>query len=146
MAGLAAAALTFGVPSAEAGVVLVQPVVKNYVKDTPAKASSGSTTAAPKRSPAPAETSEGFDFKPLVLPLSLVAVAAGGFALTKVDPGFAEMMQEAGTKDSRSYAGYETGLKDTPFFGGNGSIPTSVSGGAKAAPKKSAKKGGFFGR
>jgi len=117
------------------------------VKDTPASSSSGATKAAPtKRTPPPAGDSDGFDFKPLVLPLSLVALAGGGFALTSIDPGFAEMMVEGGAKDSRNYAGYETGLKNTPFFGGSGSIPTSVGG--KAAPAKKAskgKKGGLFG-
>jgi hypothetical protein len=146
-AGLAAASLVAGVPAADAKVILVQPEVKNFVKDTPKAAPSGEAKAAPtKRAPPPAaETSEGFDFKPLVLPLSLALVGAGGFALASVDPGFAEMMVEAGAKDSRSYAGYETGLKDTPFFGGSGSIPTSVPGGAssKAATSKTKKKGFF---
>ena len=50
---------------------------------------------------------------------------------------------DAGAKDSRSFAGYEPGLKDTPFFGGTGSIPTSAGGKAAAKPaKKSTKKGG----
>lgn len=148
VAGVAAVAMAVATPSADAGVVLVQPTVKNFVKDSPSAAapsSSGEKKATTKRAPPPASTSEGFDFKPLVLPLSLVSVVAGGFALANIDPGFAELMEEAGAKDSRGYAGYETGLKDTPFYGGNGSIPTSVSGG-KAPAKKAAKKGGLFGR
>jgi hypothetical protein len=149
VAGVAAVALAVATPSADAGVILVQPTVKNFVKDSPSAAapsSSGEKKATTKRAPPPAaSTSEGFDFKPLVLPLALVSVVAGGFALANIDPGFAKLMEEAGAKDSRGFAGYETGLKDTPFFGGNGSIPTSVSGG-KAPAKKAAKKGGLFGR
>jgi hypothetical protein len=153
-AGLAAAALIAVAPAAEAKVILSQPEVKNFVTGAePAKAaaSSGGAAAPAKtkayRPPPAAETSEGFDFKPLVLPVTLVGLAGGAFALTVIDPGFAEMMVEGGSKDSRSFAGYEPGLKDTPFFGGSGSVPSSVPGGAApknaAAPKK-AKKKGFF--
>jgi hypothetical protein len=49
-------------------------------------------------------------------------------------------MAEASAKDSRGYAGYETSLKDTPFYGGSGDVPKTVAG-KKAAPKK--KKGLF---
>lgn len=69
------------------------------------------------------------------------------FALAAIDPGFLEFMDEASTKDSRGFAGYETGLKNTPFFGGDGDVPRAAGGKAggkaakKAAPKK---KYGFF--
>lgn len=146
VAGLAAAALLVGAQSADAKVILTQPEVKNFVKNTaPASSSSSKSAPAVKRSPPAAQTSDGFDFKPLVLPLTLVTVVGGGFALTSVDPGFAEMMVEGGAKDSRFFAGYETGLKDTPFYGGTGGVPSSspLSGGKAAPPKK---KGGkkFF--
>lgn len=150
VAGLAGLALLAGAPEmAEAKVILTQPEVKNLVtgKDPSRKASSssGSSSGPSKKSPPPASmTSDGFDFKPLVLPISLVVVGAGGFALASVDEGFAELMVEGGAKDSRAYAGYETSLKDTPFYGGNGSIPTSASG-AKTASSKKTKKGGLFG-
>jgi hypothetical protein len=152
-AGLAAASLFIGVPSAEAGVVLYKTEVKNLVADTPAAASSSPKGSAPakqaaaKRPPAAAETSEGFDPKPLALPLSLVAIAGGAAAINVLDPGFAAFMEEWGAKDSRSYAGYEPGLKDTPFFGGTGSVPTSSGGNKGGKPaKKAAKKGGLFGK
>jgi hypothetical protein len=149
-AGLAAAALFMGVPSAEAGVTLYKAEVKNLVADTPAasKSSAPAKQAAAKRPPAAAETSEGFDPKPLALPLSLVAIAGGAAAINVLDPGFGAFMEEWGAKDSRSYAGYEPGLKDTPFFGGSGSIPTSAGGnkGGKPAAKKAGKKGGLFGK
>jgi hypothetical protein len=46
-------------------------------------------------------------------------------------------LQEASTKDSRGFAGYEPGLKDTPFFGGSGDVPRAAGGSAKkAAPKR----------
>ena len=151
-AGLAAATLFMGVPSAEAGVTLYKTEVKNLVVEAPASSSKDSAPkqAAAKRPPAAAETSEGFDFKPLALPFALLAIAGGAAAINVLDPGFGAFMEEWGAKDSRSFAGYESGLKDTPFFGGTGSIPTSAGGnkGGKPAAKKAAKggkKGGLFG-
>lgn len=38
-------------------------------------------------------------------------------------------------QDSRAYAGYETALKDTPFFGGSGSIPSRAGTGPSKAAK-----------
>lgn len=61
----------------------------------------------------------------------------------------------AALQDSRAYAGYETALKDTPFFGGSGGIKvaTPKAGTAKksvAKPAAGTKKGGtmskFFGK
>lgn len=153
VAGLAAAALLVGgVPAADAGVIRYQQEVKNFVKDTPKAAPSAdaASKAAPaaKRTPAAASSSEGFDIKPLILPISIVALAGGAFALTTIDPGFAEMMVEGGSKDSRTFAGYETNLKNTPFFGvPDGVIPSSVPGNntpKKGAAAKGKKKGGFF--
>lgn len=144
-AGLAAAVLFMGVPSADAGVVLTKSEVKNFVNDTPAAASSSAPAkkaAAAKRPPPAAETSEGFDIKPLVLPLSLVAIAGGAAAINVLDPGFGEFMSEWGSKDATDYAGYEPGLKDTPFFGGSGSVPTGKGAAKKAGTKKGTKKGG----
>ncbi|KAL4458964.1 hypothetical protein ABPG75_013829 [Micractinium tetrahymenae] len=135
-AGLAAAAVATCSP-AEAGVVLVQPEVKNFVKDTPAKASPAEKkAAAPKATKAQEEPSapgSGFEaFRPLVLPLSLLVVGGAGAAAVKADPKFAALLDESwGAKDSNVVGvGYETapGLKDTPFFGGS-----NTSG---AAPKK----------
>lgn len=148
-AGLAAAVLFMGVPSADAGVVLSKSEVKNFVNDTApaATTSSGSPAAkkapAVKRPPPAAETSEGVDIKPLVLPLALVAIAGGAAAINVLDPGFAAFMSEWGSKDSTDFAGYEPGLKNTPFFGGNGSVPTGKGAPKKAAAtKKGTKKGG----
>jgi hypothetical protein len=135
-AGLAAAALAVAPAPAEAGVVLVQPEVKNFVKDKPAAAK---PAAAKQAAPAAkkeesASTGAGFEsFRPLVLPLSLVAVVGAGAAATKADPEFAELLRgEWSAKDSNIVGvGYETapGLKDTPFFGGsntNGALPKKV--------------------
>lgn len=152
-AGLAAAALFVGVPAADAGVILTKSEVKNLVNNTApaAKAKDAAPAAAKaKRPPPAAETSEGFDPKPLALPVALVAIAGGAAAVKALDPEFEASMEEWGSKDSRSFAGYETSLKDTPFFGGSGSIPTSAGGSTKGAPKKAAKGakkgglGGFF--
>lgn len=146
-AGLAAAALVVvAPPDVEAKVVFQKVEVKNFVNNTePAKAAPGAAKAAAKRAPAAAMTSEGFDFKPLVLPLTVVSLAGAAAALTTVDPGFSQMMVEGGAKDSRTYAGYEVGLKNTPFFGGNGAIPSSVPGGRAPGKQAAKKKGGLFG-
>ena len=148
IAGLAAAALLLGAPAADAGVILTKSVVKNLVTETAPAPSGASSKAAPaKRPPPAAETSEGFDPKPLALPVALVAIAGGAVAIKGLDPEFESFMDEWGVKDSRTFAGYETNLKDTPFYGGSGSIPTSVPGGRGAAKKaattkKSSKSGG----
>lgn len=131
--GLATAALVAASP-VDAKVILVQPEVKNFVKGTsPAPAKK---TAASKGSQPTAGSSEGFDIKPLVLPISIVSIVGGAFVLNTVDPGFFPLMEELGafSKDSTGYAGYETALKDTPFYGGSGSIAAK---GPAAAKKKS---------
>ena len=109
-------------------MVLVQPEVKNFVKDSPA-----AQKAAAKKAAAPAKAAKkdesssggvGFEaFRPLVLPLSLAGVAGGFAAAIKSDPEFARKLDETwSAKDSiGTGAGYETapGLKDTPFYGGS---------------------------
>lgn len=123
-AGLAAAALSVGGP-AEAGVVLVQPEVKNFVKDQPAAAKpAAGKKAAPKKEESSSSGGLAFEtFRPLVLPLSVIAVVGAGAAAAKADPKFAELLDaEWSAKDSNAVgAGYETapGLKDTPFYGGS---------------------------
>lgn len=121
-AGLAAAALATATP-AQAGVVLVQPEVKNFVKDTPAApAASGAAKAAPAAKKAAPKREEsgspgaGFEaFRPAVLPLSVLAIAGAGAAAVKADPEFAKLLDESwGAKNSNAIgAGYETapGLK-----------------------------------
>lgn len=146
-AGLAAAALATATP-AQAGVVLVQPEVKNFVKDTPAKAPAASKAAPAKKAEAKREEAgspgAGFEaFRPAVLPLSLLAIAGAGAAAVKADPEFAKLLDESwGAKNSiTTGAGYETapGLKDTPFFGGsNTSGPKAARA---AAPAKKAGTG-----
>lgn len=129
-AGLAAAAVTLSIPTAaEAGVVLVQPQVKNFVTDTPAaKAPANSSPAAKKAAAYKEESSSAgglsFEaFRPLVLPASLLAIAGGGIVASKLDPEFAELFsREWSAKDNNiTGTGYETtpGLKDTPFYGGS---------------------------
>lgn len=117
-AGLAAAALATATP-AQAGVVLVQPEVKNFVKDTPASGAAKAAPAAKKEAPKREEsgsTGAGFEaFRPVVLPLSVLAIAGAGAAAVKADPEFAKLLDESwGAKNSNAIgAGYETapGLK-----------------------------------
>jgi len=140
--GFAAATLLTAAPSADAKVILQKAEVKNFVKGTAPAPKAAPAKTSTKRQNENAGDPDAFDFKTLVLPISVVALGAGGVALTKLDPGFAEMMEEAACKDSRGFAGQEDVLKDTPFFGGSGDIPKTVAGG-KSAPKKSKKKGAF---
>lgn len=130
-AGLAAAALLHGSP-AQAGIEYVKPESRKvFIDDGSAAAVKKAAPAAAVAKKAPAASFQGEggpDFKLFTLPLSLAAIAGGAVVVTKLDPGFAEMMKEAGAKDSRSFAGYETSLKDTPFYGGNGSIPSGSKG------------------
>lgn len=145
LAGFAAATLLATAPAAEAGVKLEKVEVKNYAKGTaPAKKASAPAEKKEKakRQNENAGSPDAFDFKTVVFPLSIIAVGAGGLAVTTLDPGFAEMMVEASCKDSRAFAGQEVVLKDTPFFGGSGEIPSRVAGGA--APKKKGGKKGLF--
>lgn len=142
LSGFAAATLLVSAPAAEAKVILQQPEVKNFVKGTepaPAAKTSSSAPKAPRKNENAGDP-DGFDVKILALPASVGAVVGAYFALSAIDPGFTEFMAEASTKDSRGFAGYETSLKDTPFFGGSGDVPKSVAG-KKAAPKK---KRGLF--
>lgn len=166
-AGLAAAAVaTCGSP-AEAGVVLVQPEVKNFVKDTPAKAKEAAApgekkAAAPKAAKQYEEESAppGGSFealRPFALPVSILLVGAGGAAAAKLDPEFATMFAKTwSAKDSISTgAGYETapGMKDGALFGGNntGAKPKAKAPtGTKkvkttAVAKKSSVLGSIFG-
>jgi hypothetical protein len=141
MAAIAAATILTSPIPAEAGVVMQKVEVKNFAKGTePAKKASSapSTKAAKKvRKNENAGDPDAFDVKILALPLCFGSVVGLYFALAAIDPGFLEFMEEASTKDSRGFAGYETGLKDTPFFGGSGDIAVPKSGGAaKKAPRK----------
>lgn len=140
-AGLAAAAVATCSP-AEAGVVLVQPEVKNFVKGTTpaAKTPEEKKAAAPKakKQEEASAPGSGFEaFRPLVLPLSLLFVGGAGAAAIKADPEFASRLDESwGSRNSNVVGvGYETapGLKDTPFFGGD-----NTTGPKGAAPKKAA--------
>lgn len=138
-AGLAAAAVATCSP-AEAGVVLVQPEVKNFVKGTtPAAKTPEEKKAAAPKAKAQEEASapgSGFEaFRPLVLPLSLLFVGGAGAAAVKADPKFGTLLDEKwGSRDSNDMGvGYETapGLKDTPFYG-----VSSTNGAKAAAPAK----------
>jgi len=138
LTGFAAATLLTAAPAVDAKVILQQPEVKNFVKGTAPAPSASSPAAKKTKAPRKNENAgdpDAFDVKILALPASVVTVVGAYFALSVIDPGFVEFMEEASTKDSRGFAGYETGLKDTPFFGGSGDVP-KATGGAKKAPKK----------
>lgn len=143
LAGFAAATLLTAAPAVDAKVILQQPEVKNFVKGTSPAPSASSPAAKKTKAPRKNENAgdpDAFDVKILALPVSVASVVGAYFALSAIDPGFVEFMEEASTKDSRSFAGYEPGLKDTPFFGGSGDVPRAAGGAKKAAPKKR----GFF--
>ena len=146
-----ATALTLApVEPAQAGVQMYKAEVKNLVKNTAppkkAKSAPGVKASKPKKANENAGDPDGFDVKVLALPVCFGAVLGLYFALAAIDPGFLEFMEEASTKDSRGFAGYETGLKNTPFFGGDGDVPRAAGGSAaakKKAPKKSKGRFGF---
>jgi hypothetical protein len=143
-AGMLSAALFLGAPAADAKVILVQPQVKNFVTGAePAKvpgAPKAAKAAKAKGPPAAAMTSEGGDVQGLILPITLVVLGGGAVAWNALDPGLAEMMKEGSAKNSTTFAGYEPVLKNTPFYGGSGAIPSSLPGNnaGKGASKKGA--------
>lgn len=70
-----------------------------FVDDGKPKAAPKAAAAAAKsKAPSASFQSGAPDFKTFVLPASLVAIAGGAFVITKVDPGFSEMMVEASAK------------------------------------------------
>jgi hypothetical protein len=139
LVGFAAATLLTAAPAVDAKVVPYQSEVKNFVKGTAPASSTSSPTEKKTKAPRKNENAgdpDAFDVKILALPACVVTVVGAYFALSVIDPGFVEFMDEASTKDSRGFAGYETGLKDTPFFGGSGDVPKATGGAKKSAPKK----------
>jgi hypothetical protein len=122
-----AAAASLIASPAFAGVILQQPELKKVFQEesTPAAKKESSAAApkaakeapAPKAAPAPKKESysEGGSFPNalLLVPASVAAIAGGGFALTKVDPGFADTFTSSIIKDSSiEGAGYEVALKE----------------------------------
>lgn len=119
-----AAILTAGPVSAK--VIIEQPQLKKVFQEeaaapAPKKAiilpgqkrpASAPTPAAPK--PVAAEYgSDSFDPKSIALPFSLVAIAGGAAALSKLDEGFLEFMDTASAKNSIAIgAGNEVILKE----------------------------------
>lgn len=129
-AAFAAAALLQASP-ASAGVILEQPQIKKVLQsDAPSapapkreiilpgmrskQAQAPKTADAPKAKKAPEASVQGGDLDPkaIALPATLALIGGGAFALTKLDEGFLEYMDEASCKDSGvDGAGYETAIK-----------------------------------
>jgi hypothetical protein len=154
-AAFAAAALLQASP-ASAGVILEQPQIKKVLQsnDTAAPApkreiilpgmrskqapKTADSPAAPAAKKAPEASVQGGDLDPkaIALPGSLALIAAGAFALTKLDDGFLEFMNEASAKDSNlDGAGYETAIKGGALAAGGKSKPASKAG-SRAGTKK----------
>lgn len=157
-AAFAAAALLNAHP-ASAGVILEQPQLKKVLQSDDSAAPAPKreiilpgmrSKQAPKVAGAPAAKREqapsvqGADLDPraLALPGSLALIAGGAFALTKVDEGFLEFMDDASCKNSGLIgAGYEPAIKgDGLALKAKGSKPSSRAGTKKV--KASAKSGG----
>jgi hypothetical protein len=149
-AAFAAAALLQASP-ASAGVILEQPQLKKVLQgdDTPAavvkreiilpgqrskqaKEGGAKAAAAPKRAPEVSVQGGELDPKAVALPGTLVLIGAGAFALTKLDEGFLEYMDDASCKNSGEIgAGYETAIKGGALAAGGGkpkSRPASKPG------------------
>lgn len=128
-AAFAAAALLQASP-ASAGVILEQPQIKKVLQsDAPSapapkreiilpgmrsKQAPKTADAAPAAKKAPEASVQGGDLDPkaIALPGTLALIGAGAFALTKLDEGFLEFMEEASCKDSGADgAGYEAAIK-----------------------------------
>lgn len=158
-AAIAAAALLQASP-VSAKVILEQPQLKKVFQDD------GPSAPAPKRdiilpgqrSKAPAagapaakapeakkpEVSEqgGISAQSLALPASVLALAGGFFAWSKLDDGFEEFFTKASLKDSNLLgAGYEAEIK----AGGNGVVkrkPAAKTGTKKVKAAKTTAKAG----
>jgi hypothetical protein len=127
-AAFAAAALLQASP-ASAGVILEQPALKKVLQSDESSApapkreiilpgmrskQAPKTADAPKAKKAPEASVQGGDLDPkaVALPATLALIAGGAFALTKLDEGFLEYIDEASCKDSGADgAGYETAIK-----------------------------------
>jgi len=130
-AAFAAAALLQASP-ASAGVILEQPQIKKVLQsDAPPaapapkreiilpgmrskQAAAPKVADAPKAKAAPQASVQGADLDPrsIALPGTLALIGAGAFALTKIDEGFVDFMDEASAKNSNDIgAGYETAIK-----------------------------------
>ncbi|KAK9811301.1 hypothetical protein WJX72_001436 [[Myrmecia] bisecta] len=114
-AGLAAAALLHS-GAANAGVIFEKPQVKKVFQPEVVKKAKQTADAAvqsaEKKAPSLSAPSlpnfgGGLDTNFLVLPAAVVAIGAGGFALSKVDAGWDDFFNAAVIKDSTAYAGYE---------------------------------------
>eukprot|EP00878_Enallax_costatus_P000979 GHUV01001111.1.p1 GENE.GHUV01001111.1~~GHUV01001111.1.p1 ORF type:complete len:209 (+),score=77.89 GHUV01001111.1:164-790(+) len=157
------ALLAFGVAAlinvapANAGVIIEQPKIKKVLQDdAPAvqapkreiilpgqrkQGASAPAAAAVKAAPSPKvqETSGGdLDPRAVALPGTIALIAGGAFALSKLDDGFADFMEESSCKDSRDLgAGYETQVKE----GGALAVKSKSRAGTKKV-KAATKSGG----
>jgi hypothetical protein len=130
-AAFAAAALLQASP-ASAGVILEQPQIKKVLQSdetaAPApkreiilpgmrskqapKTADAAKPAAAKKAPEASVQGGDLDPKAVALPGTLALIGAGAFALTKLDDGFLEYMDEASCKNSGiDGAGYEPAIK-----------------------------------
>ena len=82
-------------------------------------------------------TEGGIPVQAVGLPLSIVAIAAGGAALGAIDPEFSEFMEETSCKDSRADgAGYEDSIKADGGPSARGRAGTKKVAGTKMFGKK----------
>lgn len=160
-ASIAAAALLQS-GSADAKVIFEKREAKKLfqaVPEQPKKAAEAVTKEAKKAAgefklpsiSAPSVTTSGgdIDVRAVALPGAIIAILGGGFALSKIDPGFAEMMSEASAKDSTSFAGYEQSLKDVAAKANPKTLlkkPANKSGKKTAASPKAGGIRGLFGK
>lgn len=160
-ASMAAAALLQS-GSADAKVIFEKAQTKKLfqaVPEEPKKAAQAVTKEAKKAAgefklpsiSAPSVTTSGGDIDPrtVALPGAIIAILGGGFALSKIDPGFAEMMSEASSKDSTSFAGYEQSLKNVAAKADPKTLlkrPANKSGKKTSASPKAGGIRGLFGK
>jgi len=149
LAAGAAAALLLSTAPAHAGV--------KFEKVTSKKMFQGGNAPAAVKAPKLPEIKKpgepiqlpsfGIDAGTIALPAAILGIGGLGFVASKVDPGFADVFREAFVKDSTSYAGYETTLRNEAA-----KAQSKLKGAAKKGTQKiksktneAGKKSGLFG-
>ncbi|CAK0784409.1 hypothetical protein CVIRNUC_007613 [Coccomyxa viridis] len=133
LAAGAAAALLLSTSPAHAGVKFEKTTGRKLFQGNPAEKVAKAVSAPEVKKPGePIKLpSFGLDAGSIALPAAVLGLGGVGFLATKLDPGFADVFREAVVKDSSSYAGYETTIRNEAE-----KAQAKIKGGAKKAKAK----------